>query len=156
MTALHAGWRETHLGQLLTLASLRFDARVLALMAGDVELSLALAHLAARGKLGAAHIHLTRHLPEAGCSLTELARRARVSKQAMGKLVDQCGRWDLVRRDAEPRDARAIRIVFTATGIQWLRAYQRAVTQAQAEFSAAVGSDVATVIHLGLEAYAAP
>lgn len=153
-TAPDERWRQTHLGQLLTAASRRFDARILAVMAHDEELSLALAHLAGRGALTAAHIHLTRHLPRPGCGLTELAQRASVTKQAMGKLVDQCSAWDLVRREPDPRDARAIRIVFTESGLQWLRAYQRAVAQAQTEFATAVGSEVATVIHLGLEAYA--
>ena len=36
----------------------------------------------------------------------------------------------------------------------WLRAFERAVAQAEDEFRAAVGRDVATVVALGLEAYA--
>lgn len=147
-------WRQTHLGRLMALASARFDARVLALMAHDEALALSLAHLAARGSLGASHIQITRHLPLAGCSLTELATRAGITKQAMGKLVDQCTAWDLVRRLPGQRDARAIRVTFTAAGEQWLRAYHAAVRQAEAEFALAVGKDVATVVHLGLEAYA--
>ena len=125
-------WRLVHLGRLLAMASARFDAHVLALMANDNELTLALSHLAARGTLTASHTQITRHLPLAGCSLTELASRAGVTKQAMGKLVDQC----------------------SATGSLWLAAYRRAVEQAQAEFTQAVGRDVATVVQLGLEAYA--
>ena len=148
-------WRQTHLGRLLTLASLRFDARVLAVMAHNDELALALANLAARGKLTASHVHITRYLPLTGCSLTALAARAGVTKQAMGKLVDQCAAWGLVNRAPDPRDARATRIAFTPAGVQWLKAYQQAVQQAESEFRAAVGAEVATVIHLGLEAYAA-
>jgi len=44
--------------------------------------------------------------------------------------------------------------VFTATGMAWLEAFRAAVAQAEAEFHAAVGKDVATVVALGLEAYA--
>jgi len=147
------GWRQTHMGQLLALASSRFDARVLSAMARDDELSLALANLADRGALTASHIQITRHLPREGCRLTELAHRAGISKQAMGKLVDTCCAWDLVRRIADPRDARAVRIEFTASGVQWLRAYQHGVEQAQRELTTAVGPAVATVLQLGLEAY---
>ena len=149
------GWRQTHLGRLLDLASTRFEARVLALMAHDDAIALSLAHLAARGNLGASHIQITRHLPLAGCSLTELATRAGITKQAMGKLVDQCAAWDLVCRLPGQRDARTIRVVFTTSGEQWLKAYQKAVQQAEVEFGIAVGEDVATVVHLGLEAYCA-
>ena len=146
-------WRQTHLGRLLASASARFDARVLQRMAQDDELSLALAHLAARGQLGASHIQITRHLPLEGCSLSALAARAGITKQAMGKLVDQCEAWNLVQRTVDTRDARAVHIRFTPIGLQWLDAHARAVAQAEEEFSQAVGAEVAVVVHLGLEAY---
>lgn len=148
-------WRQTHLGRLTELARQRFDARVLALMAHNAELALSLSHLAARGRLGASHIQITRHLAEDGCRLTDLAALAGITKQAMGKLVDQCAAWGLVARAPDPRDARAVRVVFTPSGRQWLAAYQQAVTQAETEFRQAVGDEVATVVHLGLEAYVA-
>jgi DNA-binding MarR family transcriptional regulator len=78
-----------------------------------------------------------------------------MTKQAMGKLVDQCEAWGLVRRQDDPRDARARRIGFTPVGLAWLQAYQQAVAQAEEELRAAVGAEVATVIAIGLEAYAA-
>ena len=147
-------WRQTHLGRLLGHAMRRFDSRVLQLMAASAQAPLALSNLAARDKVGAAHIHITRHLPLAGARLTELAQAAGLTKQSMGDLVDQCEAWGLVARSADPLDARARRIAFTPAGLDWLAAFQAAVTQAEAEFRAAVGADVATVVALGLEAYA--
>ena len=44
-------------------------------------------------------------------------------------------------------------VCFTPTGLLWLEAFRRAVAQAEAEFRAEVGDDVATVVALGLEAY---
>ena len=149
-------WRLTHLGRLMGEALRRFDARVLALMAGSVEVPLALSNLAARDQVGAAHVHITRHLAVGGSRLTDLAQSAGMSKQAMGDLVDQCEAWGLVRREPDPHDKRARRVLFTASGLAWLEAFRRAVVQAEAEFSQAVGSDVATVVALGLEAYAMP
>ena len=146
-------WRQTHLGRLLGHAMRRFDERVLQLMAASERAPLALSHLAARDKVGAAHIHITRHLPLEGARLTELARWAGMSKQAMGDLVDQCAAWGLVAREADALDARARRIAFTASGLDWLAAFQAAVAQAEAEFRDAVGDDIATVVTLGLEAY---
>ena len=150
-----AGWRQAHLGRWLARASQRFDARVLALMASNPQLPLALSHLAARGQLTAAHIHITRHLALAGSRLTELAGLAGISKQAMGKLVDQCEAWNLVQRQPDWQDARARRVVFTATGLAWLAAFEQAVRQTEAELRDELGAEVATVIAIGLEAYAA-
>jgi len=147
-------WRLTHLGRLMGHALRRFDERVLTLMAHDLDVPLALSNLAARGQVSAAHIHITRHLGLDGSRLTDLAASAGMSKQAMGDLVGQCEAWGLVRREPDPQDARARRICFTDTGLAWLQAFRRAVTQAEAEFRAAVGNEVATVVALGLEAYA--
>ncbi len=142
------------MGYWLAQASARFDARVLSLMAANDSMPLALANLAARGRLTASHVHITRNLALAGSRLTELAASAAVSKQAMGKLVDQCEAWGLVQRQPDLRDARACLVVFTPTGLSWLQAYKEAVTQAQTELQEAVGQEVATVMVLGLEAYA--
>jgi DNA-binding MarR family transcriptional regulator len=132
----------------------RFDARVLTLMSHNVEVPLALSNLAARAQVSAAHIHITRHLALGGSRLTELADRAGMSKQAMGDLVDQCEAWGLVTRDPDERDGRARLVRFTPTGLAWLHAFREAVAQAEAEFRTEVGPDVATVVMIGLEAYA--
>jgi DNA-binding MarR family transcriptional regulator len=148
------GWRVNHLGRLMGNALRRFDERVLSLMASDALVPLALSNLAARDQVGAAHIHITRHLAVGGSRLTDLAHSAGMSKQAMGDLVTQCEAWGLVTREADPHDKRARRVIFTASGLLWLDAFQGAVLQAEAEFRQAVGDDVATVVRLGLEAYA--
>jgi DNA-binding MarR family transcriptional regulator len=147
-------WRLTHLGRLLGHALRRFDERVLVLMARNVDVPLALSNLAARAQVGAAHIHITRHLAVGGSRLTDLAHSAGMSKQAMGDLVDQCEAWGLVTRQPDPHDKRSRTVVFTAAGLLWLQAFRDAVAQAEAEFRQAVGTDVATVVALGLEAYA--
>ncbi|WP_187322866.1 MarR family winged helix-turn-helix transcriptional regulator [Paracidovorax avenae] len=147
-------WRLTHLGRLLGHAMRRFDARVLELMAHDVQVPLALSHLAARDQVSAAHIHITRHLSLQGDRLTDLATRAGMAKQSMAALVDQCEAWGLVAREPDPHDARARRVRFTATGLAWLQAFRSAVAQAEAEFGVEVGDPVAAVVRLGLEAYA--
>jgi len=154
MTLHDDGWRLTHFGRLLGHAMRRFDARVLDLMAHNIDVPLALSNLAARAQVSAAHIHITRHLELKGTRLTDLAERAGMSKQAMGDLVDQCEAWGLVTRSPDPRDARARIVQFTETGLAWLQAFKDAVAQAEKEFRAEVGQDVATVVAIGLEAYA--
>ncbi len=147
-------WRKTHLGRLLGHAVRRFDARVLHLMAHNLDVPLALSNLAARAQVSAAHIHVTRHLAPQGARLTELAELADMTKQAMGDLVDQCEAWGLVTREPDPRDRRARMVRFTEAGLAWQQAFKEAVAQAEAEFRAEVGDDVAAVVAIGLEAYA--
>jgi DNA-binding MarR family transcriptional regulator len=154
MTMEDDGWRLTHLGRLLGHAMRRFDERVLNLMAHNVDVPLALSNLAARAQISAAHVHITRHLDLQGTRLTDLAHKAGMSKQAMGDLIDQSEAWGLVTRDPDPRDARARLVRFTPTGLLWLQAFKDAVAQAEREFRQEVGPDVATVVAIGLEAYA--
>ena len=148
------GWRLTHLGRLMGNALRRFDERVLWLMARNVDVPLSLANLAARDQIGAAHIHITRHLDVKGSRLTDLAASAGMSKQAMADLVTQCEAWGLVIREADRHDKRSKQVRFTASGLLWLQAFKTAVEQAEGEFRQAVGDEVATVVALGLEAYA--
>ena len=154
MEALSENRRQTHLGRLLGHAMRRFDDRVLSLMSHNVDVPLALSNLAARSQVSAAHIHITRHLAIEGDRLTDLAQSAGMSKQAMGDLVDQCEAWGLVLREKDSRDARARVVRFTDSGLAWLQAFKEAVAQAEAEFRAEVGDDVAAVVAIGLEAYA--
>ena len=152
-TQAELSWRVTHLGRLLGNALRRFDARVLWLMSRDVLVPLSLSNLAARDQVGAAHIHITRHLALKGARLTDLASSAGISKQAMGDLVTQCEAWGLVTRELDAHDKRAKKVTFTDDGLLWLGAFERAVAQAETEFRAAVWQDIATVVALGLEAY---
>jgi hypothetical protein len=46
-------------------------------------------------------------------------------------------------------------VLFTADGLAWLEAFRNAVAQAEREFRASVGDEIATVVTIGLEAYAA-
>ena len=74
----------------------------------------------------------------------------------MGDLVDQCEAWGLVTRAPDPRMRRARRVRFTADRPGLAAGLPEAVAQAEAEFRADVGPEVATVVTIGLEAYAGP
>ncbi|HKY49057.1 MAG TPA: MarR family transcriptional regulator [Acidimicrobiia bacterium] len=51
-----------------------------------------------------------------GSRLTDLARRANITPQAMGELVDELEELGYVSREPDPSDRRAKLIVLTATG----------------------------------------
>lgn len=154
MPITDAYWRQTHLGRIMVLALERFNQRVLELMAHDPMAPMTLMRLATRRQISAAHIHLLQHLPTTGTRLTTLARDAAMSKQAMAQAISQCLAWGLVEQRPDPIDQRARLVVFTDLGLTWLGVYSHAVAKAEEEFNQLAGNEIATVVKLGLEAYA--
>ncbi|MGJ4944015.1 MarR family winged helix-turn-helix transcriptional regulator [Bradyrhizobium sp. HKCCYLS1011] len=137
-----AAWRHANIGRLLNNAVRRFEARVLELMSAS-------GHAQTR----IAHVNLTRNLDVEGTRLTELARRASMSKQAMGELVDQCAEFGLVDRVPDPSDGRARIVKFTPAGLAWLDAFRDAVDVAEREMRAELGKATMGAILRGLAAY---
>jgi DNA-binding MarR family transcriptional regulator len=99
-------------------------------------------HEAGRTELSVAHINLTRNLDERGTRLTELARRASMTKQSMSELVDQVERTGLIARRPDPTDGRAKLICFTDDGLVWLEAFHQALNDADAEMRDRIGSEM--------------
>ena len=137
-------WRHANIGRLLNNAVHRFEARVLELMneRGHAETRIA-------------QLSLMRNLDVEGTRLTELARRASMSKQAMGELVDQCTELGLVDRMADPDDGRARIVKFTREGLIWLDALRDAIDIAGREMRAELGKATMDTISKGLAAYGA-
>lgn len=102
-----------------------------------------------------AQLSLIRNLGVEGTRLTELARRASMSKQAMGELVDQCTELGLVDRMADPGDGRARIVKFTRAGLSWLSAFRDAINAAEREMRAELGKATMDAILKGLAAYGA-
>lgn len=67
-------------------------------------------------ELRPAHYAVFRYLDPAGSRVGELAEAAGMTQQSMGELVGQLERAGLVRREIDPRDRRARRVVCTETG----------------------------------------
>lgn len=137
-------WRRHNAGRILGDALIRFESRVLALMAraGYTETRLS-------------HVNLTRHLDLEGTRITELARRARMTNAAMTELVDQCERLGLVLREPDPADGRVRRVCFTQAGRRWLQAFGRSLRQAERELQREIGTEAAALLYGPLAAYAA-
>ena len=64
------------------------------------------------------HGPLFAFLPADGARVTELAERARVTKQSMGELVTELETLGYVRRDPDPADGRAKLVTFTDRGLR--------------------------------------
>jgi DNA-binding MarR family transcriptional regulator len=137
-------WRHDNVGRLLNNAISRFESRILELMSRS-------GHPEAR----ISHISLTRNLDLKGTRVSELARRAGMTKQAMGELVGQCAALDLVVISVDPSDKRARIVAFTASGMRWLRAFQHAVDRAEHEMRDEIGAAAMDVLRGALALYGA-
>ena len=83
----------------------------------------ALTELRRRGHVGLtlAHTNLLAHLDVDGARMTDLAARAGVSKQAIGKVVSDLEAKGYVRRESDETDKRASVITYTEAGWDFLR-----------------------------------
>lgn len=64
----------------------------------------------------ASHMNVLRHIDVGGTRITEIAERARLSKQAVGQLLTTCEAERLVRTVPDPIDRRAKIVRFTGRG----------------------------------------
>ncbi len=95
-------WRNENLGRLLLVA---VDNWQNALVRGLQE--------AGFRNFRGTHMHLLRHIDMGGTRITEIAERAGVTKQAIGKLIAACEKRDLVKTISDPTDGRAKIVLFT-------------------------------------------
>ena len=144
-TALADRWRHVNIGRLLNNALRHFEARVVELLAeaGHTEITT---H----------HINATRHLDIGGTRLTDMARRAAVTKQSMSELVDQLEALGIVARKPDPSDGRARIVYFTPRGLAWLKDFRDAVRKAEKEMARDVGAGELGTVKTVLLAYGPP
>jgi DNA-binding MarR family transcriptional regulator len=69
----------------------------------------------------AAHINVVPHIEIDGIRLTDLAQRARLTKQSAWESLKNMEAHGYIARTKDPTDARAILISWTAKGIEFLR-----------------------------------
>ncbi|AUW47207.1 DNA-binding MarR family transcriptional regulator [Rhizobium leguminosarum] len=125
---LRNAWRRSNIGRRMNEAVRIFENRIIE-------------NLKAKGhsELTAAHINLTRNLDEDGTRLTELARRASLTKQSMSELVDQVERTGLIEKRQDPADGRAKLVCFTDSGFVWLEAFHQSLEVAEGEMRDQLG-----------------
>jgi DNA-binding MarR family transcriptional regulator len=122
-------WRRNNIGRRLNEAVRLFEARIVENL-----------RLNGHNELSVAHINLTRNLDEDGTRLTELARRASMTKQSMSELVDQVERTGLIEKKRDPTDGRAKLVCFTDQGLIWLEAFHRSLEVAETEMREELGA----------------
>jgi DNA-binding MarR family transcriptional regulator len=101
----------------------------------------ALAELRRRGHTGLtlAHTNLLAHLDVGGARMTDLARNAGVTKQAIGKVVSDLEAKGYVRREGDESDRRASVITYTPAGWEFLRDAHEVKQQIEADYGRILG-----------------
>jgi DNA-binding MarR family transcriptional regulator len=133
-------FRRTNIGQPLTEIAKDFQKRVLATFAERGHTGLQPAHTA-----------VIANLSLEGTRLTELARRASISKQGMGQLVDEVQRLGYVQRVPDPTDSRAKIVRFTERGRQLMAHGVEIGELVQREYARLIGRKRLQLLHGTLE-----
>jgi DNA-binding MarR family transcriptional regulator len=110
------------------------------------------AHQAGFTELRPAHAAVFAFLPADGTRLTELARRAQVTKQSMGELVRDLERSGYLVQLPDPADGRAKIVTFTDRGRVANEVGILAVSSVEDEWAERIGADRARELRATLEA----
>ena len=90
------------------------------------------------------------YLPLKGLSISALARRRGVTKQAMQEAVRSLVKRGVLALEADPADRRARRVVYTRRGLEFVAAFQAIKRDMQAEVVAVLGADGVAALETGL------
>ncbi|MGZ6176563.1 MAG: MarR family winged helix-turn-helix transcriptional regulator [Candidatus Binataceae bacterium] len=123
-----AARKQASVGQLLFRAARLFNERAMA----RVQQRVPAARLA--------HTTLLPHIDLDGTRQTEIARRAGVSKQAVGQLVDDLVAMGMLARAPDPADGRAQLVRFTDEGLAQLLAGLDVLDTIEVDLGADVGA----------------
>lgn len=86
------------------------------------------------------HMALLPHIDLEGTRITEIARRMKVTKQAVNQAIGDMERFGMVRRAPDPSDARAKLVLFTVKGRRELLAGLGLLRELEEELAGEIGS----------------
>jgi DNA-binding MarR family transcriptional regulator len=104
---------------------------------------LVLSRLAERGHgaLRPAHTAVFQYLDDTGTTVSLLAERAQMTKQAMAELVQHLETHGYVRRVPDPTDRRAKLVLPTAPGLDVIAVAQAMAPELEGQLSDLIGAD---------------
>ncbi len=92
------------------------------------------------------HSAVFAQIDPAGSRLTDLARGANITPQAMGELIDELEDLGYVTRQPDPSDRRAKLIVLTASGRAAIEAGKQTIVGLEARITEILGEDEHTAL----------
>ena len=115
------------------------------------ELAYEKLHKRGHDGLSIVHTALLAHLDMHGTQVTTLADRAGITKQAMGRLVDELESKGYVESAPDPTDGRAKRVTFTERGWQFLTDAYEVKLEIEVAYSSILGEDGMVQLRAALE-----
>ena len=137
-------WRARSVNRVLVLASGAFVRDVLRVV-----------HEGGFDAVAEVHLALFRNLDLGGTRLTEIASRARMTKQAMAELVDKAEALGFVARQPDPGDGRAKIVVFTPAGLRLLDQHRKGIEAAERRMATVTSAAFVADLRAQLSAYVA-
>ncbi len=137
-------WRTRSVNRVLVLASGAFVRDVLRVV-----------HEGGFDAVAEVHLTLFRNLDLGGTRLTEIASRARMTKQAMAELVDKAEELGFIARQPDPSDGRAKIVAFTPAGLRLLDQQRKGIEAAELRIAAVTGAAFVAALRAQLMAYMA-
>ena len=115
---------------------------------------LALHRLAERGHgaVRPAHAAVFQYLDDTGTTVSLLAERAQMTKQAMAELVQHLEAHGYLRRVPDPADRRAKRVLPTERGLEVIAVAQGLVPEVEDRLTSLIGADRMQALREDLEA----
>ncbi|KYF71624.1 MarR family winged helix-turn-helix transcriptional regulator [Sorangium cellulosum] len=132
--------KRASLGQLLLRSARLLDERAVARVARGGS------------RVRRAHTALMPYIDLEGTRLTDLAERARVTKQAVGQLVEELEAMGVVERTPDPDDGRAKRVRFTPYGLKALLHGLGVLQELEEELTLSLGQKQMASLKKGLTA----
>ena len=113
-----------------------------------------IARLTERGhpEVRSAHGAVFQHLDDTGTTVSVLAERAQMTKQAMAELVGHLEKHGYVTRVTDPNDRRAKLVTPTARGLEVITIAQDLVPELEQRVASLLGADRAAALRQDLEA----
>lgn len=138
--AVPANSRQQHIGWWLQQAARHFNARALQKLRG-----------CGHPHLTATHLGLLPYLDVAGTRINTLAERATMTKQAASQIVTELEKSGYVQRQPDPSDGRAVLVVFTRRGHEFLADAAALKQELTAEFTQKLGEQPFQTLQATLE-----
>ncbi|WP_277207730.1 MarR family winged helix-turn-helix transcriptional regulator [Isoptericola croceus] len=139
-------------------AGARDDLGFLLLAAADTVVTATLAEVAAQGhpQIRRVHVPVFMHLEPAGATISTLADRAGVTRQAMTGVVRELEGLGYVSATPDPTDRRARRVTLTALGAEYCGAATLVSERMTAQWAERLGGDAIDRLRDQLRSLAAP